>query len=162
MASTGAVFYLRPRITATEAAGRATGAVTYFSPRFVSGVFTDAAGVGTQDNATSLKAMFPGQRVQLVDQDGYITQPWYRFFDYLLNTKLGGIAAPSITDVSDSIASVQDATSSVVNTVVSVTEMATQNAAALDTVREVAQTAALPGADQIPSVSRSPGRVLEP
>lgn len=167
MASTGAVLYLKPRLDAGVAANRTGGAVLYFSPRLVSGIYT-TDGVSTEDNATSPKAMLPGPRTPLGYVNGDRRQPvyideatWYRLIDYIVNTKLGGIAAPNLTDVSNTITSVADTTTSIVSTVVAITEQTTQNAAALDTVREVAQTASLPGATQIPPVQRSPSRVLE-
>ena len=169
MATTGAVLYLKPRIVSTDTPGRASGAVLYFSPRFVSGIFSDANGISTQNNATSAKAMLPGPRTPLGYVNGDRRQPvyideatWYRLIDYIVNIKLGGVTAPTLTDVSSSITAVQDATTSIVSSVVSITEQTTNNAAALDTVKEVVQTAALPGATQIPPVQRSPTRVLEP
>ena len=169
MATTGAVIYLKPRIVAAEVPGRTSGAVLYFSPRLVSGIFADANGVSTQNSATSAKAMLPGPRTPIGYVNGDRSKPvyideatWYRLVDYIVNIKLGGVTAPTLTDVSNSITSVQDATTSIVNSVVSITEQTTNNAAALDTVKEVVQTADLPGATQIPPVQRSPTRVLEP
>lgn len=161
MASTGAVVYIRPRFDADVVPGRSSGAVVYIPFRSVSGIFSDA-GVSSEDNLTSAKAMYPGPRVALVDERGFITQPWDRFFRWILNDKLGGVDAPSITDVTNSITAVQAATTSVVETVVAVVDQNSQNAAALDTVREVAQNNSLAGASQIPPVVRTPYRTLEP
>jgi hypothetical protein len=105
--------------------------------------------------------MLPGPRTALGYVNGDRTKPvyideatWYRLLDYILNVKLGGIAAPSMADVAATVTTVQEAVTSTVTTVTDLTDMALQNAAVLDTVREVSQASDLDGAEQIPSVIR--------
>lgn len=160
MASTGFVLYLKPQVVATVSATRTTGAVVYVPFRSASGKLV-GSGVSTEDAQTSAKAMLPGPRTPLGYVNGDRKQPvyideatWYRLVDYILNTKLGGVAAPSIADMAETVTTVQAAVTSTVTTMTELTDQAAQNAAALDTVVEVAKTSGLTGADQVPSVIR--------
>jgi hypothetical protein len=160
MASTSAVVYLRPLFSDVTAANRQTTAVLYIPFRDVSGVYV-GYGLQSDDSAASAKSMLPGPRTALGYVNGDRTKPvyideatWYRLLDYILNVKLGGIAAPSMADVAATVTTVQEAVTSTVTTVTDLTDMALQNAAVLDTVREVSQASDLDGAEQIPSVIR--------
>jgi hypothetical protein len=131
--------------------------------RGVSGIFTEGGGVSTQSIAASAKAMLPTPATPIGYVNGDRTKPvyidagtWYRLLDFIINVKLGGVAAPSVTDIASTITSVQEAVTTTVTTVNSVTETVVQNAAALDTVREVAQNNSLSGASQIPRIQRYP------
>lgn len=130
-----------------------TNIVLYVPFRDLSGVYV-GSGVTNADATTSAKSMLPPQRVLMVDKDGYCNPQWYRYFDWLTNQKLGGVNAPNISDIVTTVTTAQAAVTATATTVSEVIEQATQNAAALDTIREVAQTSALTGADQIPSVAR--------
>jgi hypothetical protein len=155
MASTGAVVYFRPRGVASSKVNRRTSGAVYVPFRDVSGIFTSGGSVSDEDNATQGKALYPGPRVKMVDSTGMIADPWHRFFVWLLNDKLGGVDAPSLTDVATSVTGVQQAVTSTVSNVSLLTDQSAQNAAALDTVKEVVQGASLPGSSQIPPVQRT-------
>jgi hypothetical protein len=148
MASTGFVLLLKPRASFSVSATRKTGAVLYVPFRSASGVMV-GSGLSNQGAATSAKSMLPGARVQLVDEKGFIRPEWWRFFNWLLNDKLGGVSAPSIADVASTVTTVQTAVTSTVTTITELADQAAANAAVLNTVREVAQVNGLDGADQI-------------
>lgn len=38
----------------------------------------------------TLKAWLPAQRIPVLDPDGTMSRPWYLFFQYLANQRLGG------------------------------------------------------------------------
>jgi hypothetical protein len=156
MATTGAVIYLRPTFADTVSANRQSGAVLYVPFRGVSGIYSAGGAVETEANAISKKSMLPPQRARLVDQDGYITPEWWRFFNWLLNEKLGGMAAPSVTDLTNSISSTQEAVTTSVASVASLTETVVQNADVLDTVKQVAVNNSLSGSASIGTISRVP------
>jgi hypothetical protein len=159
MASTTAVVYFRPRFTDATAANRQTEAVVYIPFRDVSGVYV-GFGLQSDDAAASPKSMLPGPRTPFGYLHGdknlpvYIDEAtWLRLLTFMLE-KMGGIAGPSMADVAATVTTVQEAVTSTVTTVTELTDQALQNAAVLDTVREVAQTSDLDGAEQIPTVIR--------
>ena len=141
-------------------AAGSTGAVLYVPIRLVSGVY--AAGIGgttAPGRETWLpNAMVPfgygvynGQRIPVhID-----TQSWYQFLQSV-SDRLGGYAGPSVPDVVTTVETTQAAAVVAATQVSAIAQQSQTNAEALSAVKEVVQNSALPGADQIPPVSRSP------
>ena len=154
--TTSAVVYFRPTAAAALTVNFKTAAIAYIALRLTSGIFGSGGSVTTQDNAASLKAWLPSQRTPVTQADGTMAPAWYRFFDYLVNQKLGGAQAPTITDMSTSVASAQAAVTSQVATVAAIDAKTVQNASALAATVEVLKAAAVPGAAQIPLVDTAP------
>ncbi|MGL4649955.1 MAG: hypothetical protein ACRC1H_11145, partial [Caldilineaceae bacterium] len=77
---------------------------------------------------------------------------WYRFFEYIAETRLGGKQGPAIPAIATVVNEVQ-ATAAASSTVVTELQQQTQaNAESLSVVREVAINNSLTGAGQIPQV----------
>ncbi len=156
MASTGAVAFLRPRASATVSAARATGAVVYLLPRAVSGLWT-ASDVTASADLANLRAWLPPQRQPIANVNGtpvYMDQTWYRFFQFVSEIKLGGAEGQTIPDIVASVVAALSA-SATTSAAVAITSQQTQaNAEALAATVQVVQTAAIPGADQIPPVQQ--------
>lgn len=159
MASTGAILYLRPRVAATLAAKRLTGAVVFISPRMASGPWSTAGSITASRNLKSLKTWLPPANVPIGYVNGDPSKPvlidsktWYLFVDYLVNTVLGGPSAPTLADVTTAVttASVQSASSAA--TVTAVSQQVQANAESLAATVQVAQNNSLSGASQIPPV----------
>ena len=154
--TTGAVMYLRPTTTAYVQVNFKTAAVLYIVLRTASGIFGSGASVSTQNTDTTLKAWLPSQRTQVLNTDGSMNPMWYRFFDFLVNQKLGGADAPSVTDLANTASTTQAAVTSQVATVAAIDAKSTQNAQALSVAVEVIKFAALFGAGMIPAVDTAP------
>jgi hypothetical protein len=163
MASTGAVLYVRPRITAGVSAGRSTGAVLYVPMRAVAGVYQTSV-VDSADRRFAdawlpsagnplAWVMVGGQRLPV-----YIdVQSWYRFLVTVAEVKLGGFGGNTVPDVVAAVENTQ--AESVINAqrVAAVVVQAAANAEALDVTRQVVQNNALTGSDQIPRVQMAAG-----
>ena len=156
MASTGFVVYVRSYTTAATSVARSTGFVSYYSNRTISGVYRPGV-----DGTLSFDVMqwLPSAMTNVVVSNGrggyVLSPPWYQFLTTIAE-RLGGIGGSSIPDVVSAVESTQ--TSAVLATahVAAVVQQSQTNAEALSVVREVLQNNAVPGAAQIPPVSRSP------
>lgn len=155
--TSGAVLHARPyAVTGTNPIGRTTGVVCYIVPRVVAGVYRPGV-----DGTLSFDVMqwLPSAMTSVVVSNGrggyVLSPPWYQFFATVAQ-RLGGIGGSSIPDVVSAVESTQ--TSAVLATahVAAVVQQSQTNAEALSVVREVLQNNAVPGAAQIPPVSRSP------
>jgi hypothetical protein len=162
MGTTGAVFLVKPQMSAAPRAAGSTGAIFLLSPRLVSGIFS-AGGSFSNDATASVKAWLPAPRVPLgrfekatvngdgtVSGDVLIAPEWYRFLQYLVNDRLGGINAPSIGDVQTNVVAAQQAVTQNVSDLTNLGAVVNANAASLQTSTEVAVQSNLPGASQIP------------
>lgn len=154
MASTGAVIYVHPRLLSSASVNRQSGAVVYYAFRQSSGFYAAGAGVDTTQTDTQNKAWLPPAQVPVVDQSGRMTGPWYRFFDYLANRKVGR-ESPTVGDLVSSVESSQAAVTAVVATVQDVADTTLQNAQSLATTVEVVRNNSLAGASQIPQAKLS-------
>lgn len=150
MASTGAVVYVRPRASITDVPGRKTGAVTYVAVRSLSGLLTSST-VEPEQNLTNLRKLFPRQSQKVVNSDGSMAIEWYRFFDYLVNTFLGGPDAPTMGDVIAEIERQIAAARLLEARTLAIAQQAQANAESLSAAVQVIQANALTGADQIPA-----------
>ena len=155
MASTGAVCYVRPQSIAGASAGHSTGAVSFFSVRAVSGLWST---VGVQASADTRGALTwlprESEPLGIVNKDGTvrISPYWYRFFNTVANVKLGGIDGDTLPDVSATVTATIE-TAAAAEAQVSVLAQQTQtNAESLYVVRNVVKQASLAGSDQIPEV----------
>lgn len=151
MASTGAVLYLKVRAGAGSSTSRWTGAVAYLALRDSSGQFSSSGGAPATRNLRNLKSLKPHSSVPLADPStGRINEYWDRYFSYLNDTFLEMTNGPTLPDVADSITYSQAV--SLVNEAIlgALSQQANSNAQSIEAVREVVQTAALPGSAQIP------------
>lgn len=157
--TTGAVLYARPRaIAGTTVSLKSTGAVVYVAARMLSGLWSSTT-VGQELDLANLRSLLPRQDQTLVDSQGKMTAPWYRFIDYWVNTVLGGPDAPSMSDVIAEIERQIVASQALEAATNLVAQQAQANAEALAATVQVVQTAALSGSDQIPPVRTT---ALEP
>lgn len=161
MASTGAVFYVRPYTLTATSAGRSTGAVMFVSPRFASGVFQ--TGVSSTQSRPNDVAWLPSAQTPFgfvtINGQRYPMTPdpaWYRAFQHVFEVKLGGRSAPSLPDVVTTVESTQAAAVQSGQQVSALTQQGQANAESLNVVRQVVQNNSLVGAAQIPPVVLNP------
>ena len=154
MASTGAVFYLRPYAIAATG-GRSTGAQFYVSVRAVSGLWP-TAGVQASSDTRGALTWLPRESEPLgrVNKDGGVTiSPyWYRFFNTVANVKLGGIEGATVPDVASTVTATIEIAAAAEAQSASVAQQVQTNAEAAYVMRNVIKQAALAGSDQIPEV----------
>jgi hypothetical protein len=158
MASTGAVFYLRTYGLAASGKSRTSGAVFYVPIRVVSGVYQE--GVNNTQSRPNDVAWLPNAQTPIgrARPDGSVVMDpaWYRAFQHLFEVKLGGRAAPSLSDVITTVETTQAAAVSSGQQVSALAQQSQANAESLAVVRQVAQNNAFPGSEQIPPVVLSP------
>lgn len=77
---------------------------------------------------------------------------WYRFFEYLAETRLGGKTGPTITSVVQTLTDTQTTAAAATSTVAELQQQTQANAESLYVVRSVAKLNLLDGAEQIPPV----------
>jgi hypothetical protein len=161
MASTGAVFYVRPYGFTGTSAGRSTGAVLYLSIRAVSGVYQTSVS-STQSRPNDV-AWLPSAQTPFgfvtINGQRYPMTPdpaWYRAFQHVFEVKIGGRFAPSLPDVVTTVETAQAAAVQNSQQVGALTQQSQANAESLSVARQVLQNNALPGAAQIPPVVLSP------
>lgn len=96
----------------------------------------------------------PSARVPFgdVQPDGsvLVRKEWYDALNYVINTQLGGIAGPSLSDITTTVSSSSAAAIDAQNAVSVVAQAVNANASTLQATVQVSQAGALPGADQIP------------
>jgi len=148
MGSTGAVIYARPQVTGAQRAAGTTGAVLFVPMRGVAGIFSNSA-FAPFTSKTPITGK-PNARVPLTDSSGRITPEWDRFLQYVFEEKLGGVSAPTISEVQSTVGAVQTAVTSNVTTITVLADVVNANASAQQTATQVAQQNNLSGATQIP------------
>ena len=158
MASTGAVFYVRPYAVAAGIAARSTGAVMYLPIRAVSGVYQ--TGVSSTQSRPNDVAWLPSAQTPIgrAKPDGSVVMDpaWYRAFQHMFEVKLGGRSAPSLPDVVTTVENTQAAAVQSGQQVSALTQQGQANAESLNVVRQVVQNNALAGSAQIPPVVLNP------
>ncbi len=80
------------------------------------------------------------------------TQSWFQFFDYVVNTLLGGPSAPTLADVTTAVTTASAQSASSAATVTAVSQQVQANAESLAATVQVAVNNSLTGAAQIPPV----------
>lgn len=146
---------LRPRINITTSAAVApaytgeTDAIVYVTVRALTGMWT-GAGVSPETDETNLRSWLPGQRTPLMNRDGTMSAPWYLFFEYLANKRLGGADGASLPDVVATVVEAQTAASVSAAQATLIAQQGQTNAEVLAATIEVVRNGALPGADSIP------------
>lgn len=155
--TTGAVLYIKLTASASSytPVNGSTGAIVYFSVRAASGLIS-SSGVNASRNLTNLQSLLPPQRQPMVikAENGYICDPtWYRFFDFFVNVFLGGTNGRTLTDIINSITSVQEAAMTAEMRSILVEQQTQANAQSLAATIEVVTNNALVGAEQIPPAS---------
>lgn len=99
------------------------------------------------------KAWLPPETVPWFDpKTGRPTREFARCMDYLMNTRMGGINGPSMTEVVTNVAESKQQAAQAVTQASAVEELAVANAEALKATVQVTQNSALDGAEQIPEV----------
>ncbi len=167
MATTGAVFYLRPTAAVTVSANRKTGAVVWLSSRTVSGPWSSAGEIPASRDLKNLRAWLPPSQIPI----GYLnndptkpvfidTQAWYAFLNYFLNVFIGGAKSPTLADVTTAVTTATQQSADSAAVVAAVSQQVTANAEALDATVQVAKNNSLTGATQIPPVQKFNG--MEP
>lgn len=146
MAATDSFVFVRPRAVASAGNG-ATGSVSFFAARASTGIYSSRA-IG-KTNSTGRKVIRP-VGVPMVGQDGLPTQAWSDWFVYIEKQFLNMLNGPTLPDVSKYVTTGQ--ATAIANEAVQagLAQQANANAQSIQTIREVVQTAALPGAMQIP------------
>ena len=145
MASTGSTAYLRP--SATAAASGISGSVIFFASRSSTGLYSSTS--IDKANSRNRKVIRP-VGVPMVDSNGMPTQPWTDWFVYIEKQFLNMLNGPTLPDVANYV-TVGQATAIAVEAVQQgLAQQANANAQSIQAMREVVQSAALPGALQIP------------
>jgi hypothetical protein len=102
----------------------------------------------------NLKSWLPPQRVPVVDpKTGLMSVPWYKFFSFVAEVKLGGASAPTVTDLSNNVITVKSEAVAANVTAAAVATQAAANAVALEATKQVVVNSSLAGAAQIPPVT---------
>ena len=151
MPSTAAVLLLKPRVVDTVRANRATKVNLDFSPRVISGLYS-STGIPAGANLKNALAWLPSIRVPLADPSGCMTPEWYRFMNYLCTTVLGGPSGSTVADIATAVVTSSTTAATATQNAVALTQQADANAQSIAAVVQVIQTAALPGASQVPPV----------
>lgn len=151
MATTTAVLRIRPRVGSTLSANRKTAANFDVSVRFLSGVYS-TTNIPASANLKNALAWLPSIRVPLTDSGNCMTPEWYRFFNYLCTTVLGGPTGSTVADIATAVVTTSASAATATQAAVSLTQQADANAQAIAAAVQVIQTAALPGSAQIPPV----------
>lgn len=79
-----------------------------------------------------------------------IEPAWYDAFNYVINTQLGGIAGPSLSDITTTVDSTRSSAIDAQNAVSVVAQTVNANAQSLAATVQVSQASSLPGSSQIP------------
>lgn len=80
---------------------------------------------------------------------------WYRFFQFLSETKLGGATAQTIPEIVASVVATIEQSAVTSASLTSVAQQTQANADSLSATVQTVQTAALPGSESIPPVQTS-------
>jgi len=122
------------------------------------------SGTSFSRNRGDNKAWLPPPREPVLNADGTMRPSWYRFFEYVANRRLGGIAGPSMNEVQANVVETKVQAVNAVVAAASVEQALTTNAEALKATIQVAQNAGLAGASNIPEVVLRPSSTsyLEP
>lgn len=160
----------------TTALVRAGGSVRAFSAQHLTTTSQIAAGTAVVlayttstvgNNSSRGNNWLPPARVQLGTvsvpmPDGstktlpvMIDPQWYRFFDEVAQRRLGGVQGQSIPDVAQNANAAIESVSSVTQVASQIAQQADAVAAAATAVKEVLISSDLPGATQIPDVQRA-------
>jgi len=112
-----------------------------------------------------IATQLPPARVPLgrLQEDGVtivIEKAWYDALDYVFNRQLGGIAGPSLSDITTTVDSTRTSAIDAQTAVSQVAATVNANAEALSATVQVTQNSSLPGATQIPPVVRAKGALL--
>jgi hypothetical protein len=161
MASTGAVFHIRPRMSASVAANHSSGAVLYLSPRFVSGLYS-TPGVTASANSRNRKVFPPpvNEPMGYVEIDGrrhpvMMSDQLRRFLvDEIHERRLGGSNGATINDIETTVTVAQEAAATVSAVVTGVAQQVVQNAEAATVLREASITAGVAPASSLPPFQR--------
>lgn len=126
-----------------------TGAVFYFSPRLVSGLFTQP-GVSTLDLSNLIPWLPPvNHPIGSVQGTKVMIDPaWWRFFRFVADVKLGGPNGATLPEVVSTVESGIADSTAVAATVEAVSQVVNNNALALKTTVEANIDFGIPGADQ--------------
>jgi hypothetical protein len=152
MASATTAVRLGARVAGGTASAARTAMVALSAGVFCSGTPYAASSNIDAEADSNLKSWLPPQRVPVVAANGLMSVPWYRFFQYVAEKRLGGASAPSLPDVSANVvAAKQEAVAANAATATVAAQVKT-NAESLEVVRQVAVNNNLSGAAQIPSV----------
>lgn len=151
MASTAAFLRIRPRVGAVLSANRKTAANLDISARFLSGIYS-TTNIPASVNLGNLRAWLPSIRVPLTDDRKCMTPEWYRFIHYVVETVLGGADGSTVADIATAVVVNSTSSAAATQAAASLTQQADANAQALAAAVQVVQTAALPGASQIPPI----------
>lgn len=147
MPSTGGIVFIRIRDEDTSSSARSTGSVTYLSLRTTSGQFTSK---GVTSNLKNRRAMLPSRSEPVIDDSGMINNGWWNWFSFINGVFLAARSNPTLSDVIASIASIQGNNSTTEASIAALMQQTAANAQAVQAVIQVVQTAALPGATQVP------------
>ncbi len=151
MPTTDAVLYLKATAGAGASVNRSTGSMVLFALRDSSGQFTSSGGVPANRDLSKAKSLRPHRSVPLTDSNGLINEPWERYLAFIDGTFLNIRNGPTLPDVASSITYAQAQSLVSESVAAALTQQANANAQSIQTIREVVQVAALPGAMQIPA-----------
>jgi hypothetical protein len=149
MASTGAVLHLKPRTFVTVSANRRTGMTLHLSVRFLSGLYS-TTGVTASVDPRGRKSWMPHRSDKWMNADGTPTEEFFQFVNYLANTKLGGVSAPTLPDVVTTVTTAQEQASTAAAVATGASQQVTQNAEAGAALREAAIVAGVASAASLP------------
>lgn len=127
--------------------------VLYVPIRMVSSLWS----AGNVGGAAGEVAWLPPARQPMVYTDTRTGQmfcdpAWYRFFEYIAETRLAGKTGPTLTSVVQTLTDTQTTAAAATVTVTELQQQTQANAEALYVTREVVKYGGLPGAEQIPFV----------
>lgn len=142
--------YLRPY---AQAGNR--GFVVHVPIRALSGVYS-GAGISSQRNLRGLKSFLPSINVPIDSAGNKMSPEWYTFFHYFVNVFTDLSSAVTLADVKQALVTEQAQAAYTAAMALSSSQQVMQNAQATAALREVVQTAALPGSTQVPPVQLVP------
>ena len=145
MATTGSVVYVRANSVASQT-GK-TGSVSFFAARASTSIYSSLA--IKRLNTKNRKVIRP-VGVPMVGTDGMPTQQWTDWFVYIEKEFLNMLNGPTLPDITKYVTVGQATAIAVAAVQAGLAQQANANAQSIQTIREVVQTAALPGAAQIP------------
>ena len=146
MATTGSFVYVRPLSVAAQAG--VTGSVSFFAVRASTSIYSSFA--IKRLNTKNRKVIRP-VGVPMVGSDGMLNPQWSDWFVYIEKEFLNMLNGPTLPDVANYVTVGQATAIAVAAVQAGLAQQANANAQSIQTIREVVQMAALPGAVQIPA-----------
>ncbi len=126
-----------------------TGAVVFFPVRVVAGFYSSALAQSTAKKNWKPQSLHPIGRTS-DGKEVFLDPAWSRYFSDLGGRKLGGATFPTLPDITEIFSLTNNNATAISQIQTALEQQANANAQAIESLRQVVQTAALVGAEQIP------------